>query len=100
MGETDKRIPENIEREISFLQFSETMVRLIMDYKENVVSQKWSTVAPNEPEVGNDGKQKSVSGSKTEISETSDEPREIKSENLKKNISEISTRASGSLLQV
>jgi len=84
LSETDKRIPENIEREISFLQFSETMVKLIMDYKENVVKQKWTEVAPTESEV--------------EKSKSETEPVDVKSE-VHNNISAISTRASGSLLQ-
>ena len=61
------------------------MVKLIMDYKENVVKQKWTEVAPTESEV--------------EKSKSETEPVDVKSE-VHNNISAISTRASGSLLQV
>ena len=100
MAEYDSGIPENIEREISFIQFSEAMIKLIIRYKENVVVEKNDKMVPLklESEGQLTAVQSGVTMSKTDVPAS-----KVSSENTVSDVkcdSGASTRASGSLLQV
>ena len=100
MAEYDSGIPENIEREISFIQFSEAMIKLIIRYKENVVVEKNDKMVPLklESEGQLTAVQSGVTMSKTDVPTS-----KVASENTVSDVkcdSGASTRASGSLLQV
>jgi len=100
MSEYDVRIPENIEREISFIQFAEAMIKLIIRYKENVVIEKNDKMVPlMESEVTIAAQTSSGeninAGSKIDLTK-------VISQNTVSDVkcdSDASTRASGSLLQ-
>ena len=98
MAEYDSRIPENIEREISFIQFAEAMIKLIIRYKENVVIEKIDKMVPLKLESEEViAVQSGVTLSKTDVPAT-----KVASENTVSDVkcdSGASTRASGSLLQ-
>ena len=99
MAEYDSQIPENIEREISFIQFAEAMIKLIVRYKENVVDEKIDKMVPLKLESEEVvAVQSGVTLSKTDVPTTA----KVSSENTVSDVkcdSGASTRASGSLLQ-
>jgi len=102
MSEYDSGIPENIEREISFIQFSEAMIKLIIRYKENVVVEKNDKMVPLklESEGQLTAVQSGVTMSKTDVPGVP--ASKVASENTVSDVkcdSGASTRASGSLLQ-
>merc|ERR1719394_2078682 len=102
MAEYDSGIPENIEREISFIQFSEAMIKLIIRYKENVVVEKNDKMVPLklESEGQLTAVQSGVTMSKTDFPGVP--ASKVASENTVSDVkcdSGASTRASGSLLQ-
>ena len=99
MAEYDSQIPENIEREISFIQFAEAMIKLIVRYKENVVDEKIDKMVPLKLESEEVvAVQSGVTMSKTDVPTTA----KVSSQNTVSDVkcdSGASTRASGSLLQ-
>jgi len=102
MAEYDSGIPENIEREISFIQFSEAMIKLIIRYKENVVVEKNDKMVPLKLESEGEltAVQSGVTMSKTDVPAVP--ASKVASENTVSDVkcdSGASTRASGSLLQ-
>jgi len=102
----DRRITERVERPITFVQFAETLLKLIVQQKErqqreHLALQRLSKTPPchqveEEASKEPEGKQESVKQtSKTSLPGSA--PSEVVSD--VRNVTNVSTRASGSLLQ-